>query len=61
MGIDGRVDMNVFYENDEEDLNGFTSGPKEEEFEEATIFTAEDALNIMRGWLGYSEANGKHR
>lgn len=60
-GIDGKVDLNVFYENDEEDLNGFTSGPKEEKFEEATIFTAEDALNIMRGWLGYSEANGKHR
>ena len=23
--------------------------------------TAQDVLNVMRGWLGYSEANGKHR
>ena len=25
------------------------------------IGTAEDVLNVMRSWLGYSEANGKHK
>lgn len=30
-------------------------------YEVTTMITVNDILNIFRGWLGWSEANGKHR
>lgn len=46
-GINGNVDMNYYYGEDKE--------------EASMGRTAQDVLNVMRGWLGYSEANGKFR
>ena len=51
-GINRPTDMNIFYEEipeDDEDED-FVSGIAPEKV------TAEDVLNVMRGWLGYSEA-----
>lgn len=45
-GINGKVDMNWKFDTKEETVMGVT---------------AQDVLNVMRSWLGYSEANGKHR
>ena len=45
-GINGKVDMNWKFDTKEETTMGVT---------------AQDVLNVMRSWLGYSEANGKHR
>lgn len=45
-GINGKVDMNWKFDTKEETFMGVT---------------AQDVLNVMRSWLGYSEANGKHR
>ena len=44
-GIKGKVDMNYFYGKQEDTELGVT---------------AQDVLNVMRSWLGYSEANGKY-
>ena len=44
-GINGNVDMNYHYETEEEMMGK----------------TAQDILNVMRGWLGYGEANGKFK
>ena len=44
-GINGNVDMNYYYGKMEDSKVGVT---------------AQDVLNIMRSWLGYSEANGKY-
>lgn len=44
-GIKGKVDMNYFYGKQEDTEVGVT---------------AQDVLNVMRSWLGYSEANGKY-
>ena len=50
-GINGKVDRNVFYK-DYEDADK----------EDAIMgVTAQDVLNVMRSWLGYSEANGKYK
>lgn len=46
-GINGKVDMNFFF------------GEEKEEGQVGK--TAQDILNVMRSWLGYSEANGKFR
>ena len=50
-GISGKVDRNVFYKDykdtDKEDNN--------------MGVTAQDVLNVMRSWLGYSESNGKYK
>ena len=46
-GINGNVDMNYFF--------------GEEKGEGQVGKTAQDVLNVMRSWLGYSEANGKFR
>lgn len=46
-GINGNVDMNYYF------------GEKKEE--EAMGRTAQDTLNVMRGWLDFSEANGKFK
>lgn len=47
-GINGKVDMNWKFNDTQK--------------EETTMgVTAQDVLNVMRSWLGYSEANGKHR
>ncbi len=47
-GINGKVDMNwKFNDTQKEETN--------------MGVTAQDVLNVMRSWLGYSEANGKHR
>ena len=46
-GISGNVDMNYYFGEDKE--------------EEPMGRTAQDVLNVMRGWLGFSEANGKFR
>ena len=58
-GIPGNVDMNLFYEeipeDDEEDEGD------EEEDEQANPITADDVIGVMRGWIGYSEANGMHK
>ena len=44
-GINGRVDMNYYYGKQSEEKAGIT---------------AQDVLNTVRSWLGYSEANGKY-
>lgn len=44
-GINGDVDMNYYYGKMEDSKVGVT---------------AQDVLNVMRSWLGYSEANGKY-
>lgn len=44
-GINGNVDMNYYYGKMEDSKVGVT---------------AQDVLNVMRSWLGYSEANGKY-
>lgn len=47
-GINGKVDMNWKFDNSQK--------------EETTMgVTAQDVLNVMRSWLGYSEANGKFK
>ena len=46
-GISGNVDMNYYF------------GEKKEE--ETMGRTAQDTLNVMRAWLGFSEANGKFK
>lgn len=48
-GISGYVDRDVFYKD-----------YKNEEVEDVGV-TAQDILNIMRSWLGYSESNGKFK
>lgn len=52
-GINGNVDMDTLYE--ESMLSN--DGGKEETTMGAT---AQDVLNVMRSWIGYSEANGKY-
>lgn len=49
-GISGNVDMNTLF--DESMLSG-----KEET---KVGVTAQDVLNVMRSWIGYSEANGRY-
>lgn len=50
-GIPTKVDRNVFYKD-----------YKDTDKEDAIMgVTAQDILNIMRSWLGYSEANGKYK
>lgn len=51
-GISGNVDMDTLF--DESMLN---DGEKED----AKVgVTAQDVLNVMRSWIGYSEANGRY-
>lgn len=47
LGINGNVDMNYFF--------------GEEQEEEQMGRTAQDVLNVMRSWLGFSEVNGKFK
>ena len=49
-GISGKVDRNVFYKDYKEDKEDNNMG-----------VTAQDVLNVMRSWLGCSEANGKYK
>lgn len=50
-GIPTKVDRNVFYKD-----------YKDTDKEDAIMgVTAQDILNVMRSWLGYSEANGKYK
>lgn len=49
-GISGKVDRDVFYKDYKEDKEEAVMG-----------VTAQDVLNVMRSWLGYSEANGKYK
>ena len=50
-GIPTKVDRNVFYKD-----------YKDTDKEDITVgVTAQDVLNVMRGWLGYSESNGKYK
>ena len=49
-GIPDKVDRNVFYKDYKEDKEDNNMG-----------VTAQDVLNVMRSWLGYSEANGKYK
>lgn len=53
-GISGNVDMNYLY--DESYLTNTTTGS-----DEVMGVTANDVLDVMRSWLGYSEANGKYK
>ena len=56
-GIEGNVDMDVFYTNfsdKKEDSSDFE--PVQE-----TGVTAEDALDVMRAWIGRNEADNSHR
>lgn len=56
-GINGNVDLDLFYLNDE--------APLIEETNEAALFTsgvtADNVLNLMRSWIGRNEADGSHR
>ena len=50
-GIPTKVDRNVFYKD-----------YKDTDKEDITVgVTAQDVLNVMRSWLGYSESNGKYK
>ena len=49
-GINGNVDMDTLYE------ESMLSGKDEAE----VGVTAQDVLNVMRSWIGYSEANGRY-
>ena len=49
-GISGKVDRDVFYKDYRDDKEDNNMG-----------VTAQDVLNVMRSWLGYSEANGKYK
>lgn len=71
-GIKGKVDMDVFYKNYEDDVDEkpakkkTKNEAKKEQKEEAkpvvkTGITAQDPLNVMRGWLGMSRAAQTHR
>ena len=50
-GISGNVDMNVL----------FNEGMLSEDKEVQVGVTAQDVLNVMRSWIGYSESNGKFK
>lgn len=49
-GIYGKVDRDVFYKDYKDDKEDNNMG-----------VTAQDVLNVMRSWLGCSEANGKYK
>lgn len=52
-GINGNVDMNTLYD------ASYMSGNTQEGGTTMGV-TAQDVLNVMRSWLGYSEANRKY-
>lgn len=52
-GINGNVDMNTLYD------GSYMSGNTQEGGNTMGV-TAQDVLNVMRSWLGYSEANRKY-
>lgn len=52
-GINGNVDMDVLYD------GSYMSGNTQEGGNTMGV-TAQDVLNVMRSWLGYSEANRKY-
>lgn len=52
-GISGNVDMDILYD------SSYMSGNTQEGGTTMGV-TAQDVLNVMRGWLGYSEANRKY-
>ena len=52
-GISGNVDMDVLYD------GSYMSGNTQEGGNTMGV-TAQDVLNVMRSWLGYSEANRKY-
>lgn len=51
-GISGNVDMDTLY-----DESMLSDGGKEDT---KVGVTAQDVLNVMRSWIGYSEANGRY-
>lgn len=53
-GINGNVDMDTLYE---DSMLSNDNGGKEDT---KVGVTAQDVLNVMRSWIGYSEANGKY-
>lgn len=52
-GINGNVDMDTLYEESMLSNDGGKEDTK-------VGVTAQDVLNVMRSWIGYSEANGKY-
>lgn len=52
-GINGNVDMDTLYEESMLSNDGGKEDTK-------VGVTAQDILNVMRSWIGYSEANGKY-
>lgn len=52
-GISGNVDMNYLF--NESYLTGDNKG------DDIVGVTANDVLDVMRSWIGYSEANGKYK
>ena len=65
-GINGKVDMDIFYKNYKDD-NSSTNKPKKEEATPKpstptkTGVTAQDVIAVMRSWLGLSRSAQTHR
>lgn len=59
---DGYATSSTYVENTMKLVTQYNLTKYDEKQEETTMGrTAQDVLNVMRGWLGYSEANGKFR